>query len=173
MKVGSLLLVLLFASCAIFKGDKKKNLTIRGKIEVHKPYCGGAKPTPEMEKGFLEAYANAKFYVKTSMNNEKNKETILTFTTTESGTYNIKLKKGTYLIIPEDKTMSFEDYKNKYSQPSDKFLQYIGDEAARKIYETADFTLTVEKEGEHNFIHKTKCFAGMNPLVKYVGPSPQ
>ncbi len=172
MRILVILSLTFLSSCAIFKGKKQK-VVVKGIIEIHKPYCGGAKPTEEMSKGTKEAYSNATFYVKSAMNNDSKKETVLTFTTDEKGNYSIKLKKGSYFVIHEDKVLSFEKYVEKNKQTNNKFLEYIGDKDAKKEYEHVDFLLNIQENKEFNYAYKTKCFSGLNMLLKYVGPLPQ
>lgn len=168
-----LLLVLLYTnSCAVFK--KIDNLVeITGKVEIHTPYCGGAKPTPEVEKGTLSPYANQLFYVKTVMNNDKGKLTVTTFKTDENGLFSFKVKKGNYVILHEDKVLTFDAYKGKFSTTTERFLKYVGDEAAKQIYESADFALEANESKLMNFKYQSRCFSLMNPLLKYVGPLPR
>ncbi|MFN5417470.1 MAG: hypothetical protein ACK5B9_10465 [Flavobacteriia bacterium] len=171
MKFFILLSISLLASCAMFK-SKNSKYQVSGKIEIHKPYCGGAKPTPEIAKGEFEPYANATFYVKTQMNNDKKLETVLKFKTDSKGNYKFKIKKGTYVVVHEDKMLSFEQYKEKYSKPVDQLLEYVGDKEAKEHYERLDFSIDVQGKKDFSYTYQTKCFCGMNPLMKYIGPKP-
>jgi hypothetical protein len=159
-------------SCFVSK-NKLDTITVKGKIDIHKPLCGGMKPNEEMSNGFFEPYSNATFYVKTKMNNDKNLETILTFNTDESGFYEFNIKQGVYVVIHEDKTLSLEKYIEKYSQTTTPFLEYIGDDLAKEAYEKHDFSLTVTERKEFNHTYKSQCFVGLNPLLKYNGPYPK
>lgn len=172
MKVFILLSIVLLSSCAIFKGKKDK-FVVTGKIEINKPYCGGAKPSEEMAKGTTEAYKNATFYVKTQMNNDKKLETVLKFTTDSKGNFKFKIKKGTYIVVHEDKLLTLEQFKAKYNKPTDQFQEYIGDKDAKNSFEKLDFTLDVQAKKEFSYVYKAKCFVGLNPLLRYIGPKPE
>lgn len=172
MKFLFVLTLILFSSCIIFK-NKKEIVVVKGKIEIHKPYCGGKFPTKEESKGFLEPYSNATFYVKKKMNNDPKLETVLTFKTDENGNYEFKIKKGSYIVIHEDKTLSFEDYVKKYNQKTNQFLEYIGDIPAKEVYQQADFSIDIQESKEFNYAYKTRCFVGLNPIMEYIGPAAQ
>jgi hypothetical protein len=164
--------IIILNSCFVLK-DKNDKITVKGKIEIHKPYCGGAKPDEEMLKGVYEPYSNSVFYLKKSMNNDKNLETILTFSTDENGFFEFIIEKGYYVVIHEDKTFSFERYVEKYDKSTNKYFEYIGDELARKEYESFDFEMDISENKEYNQVYKTRCFVGLNPLVRYNGPPPR
>jgi hypothetical protein len=164
--------LILLNSCFVLKAKNNK-INVKGKIEIHKPYCGGAKPDEEMLKGVYEPYSNSVFYLKKVMNNDKNLETVLTFTTDENGFFEFKTEKGYYVVIQEDKTLIFEKYVEKYGKSTNKFFQYIGDELARKEYERFDFEMEVSQKKEFNQVYKTRCFVGLNPLLRYDGPPPR
>lgn len=146
-------------------------VTAKGKIEIHRPYCEQGKPSdPEAVKGSSDPFPGATFYVKSQMNNDKRKETVLKFTTDDRGNYEFKIKKGTYIVIHEDKTLPFEAYVKKQGTSTDKFLRYIGDEEALKIYQRLDFSIDLQENKEFNYKYKTRCFTGTNHLLKYTGP---
>lgn len=172
MKLFFFISLILFSACSIFK-NKNGKVVVNGKIEIHKPYCGGAKPTPEMAQGTKEPYGNATFYVKTQMNNDKKTQTVLKFKTDKEGNYKFKIKKGTYIVIHEDKVLSFEQYKEKYGKSSDQYLEYIGDQNAKEQYEHLDFSIDIQSKKEYYYAFKTRCFSGLNPLLRYIGPKPE
>jgi hypothetical protein len=159
----------LLGSCAVLKG--KNTVTVKGKIEIHRPYCGQGKPSdPEAAKGSSEPFPLATFYVKAQMNNDKKKETVTKFKTDENGNYEFRIRKGTYVVIHEDKTLPFEEYVKKQGTSTDKFLQYIGDDEARKLYQRLDFSLDLQENKEFNYKYKTRCFSGTMHLLRYTGP---
>ncbi len=162
--------VLFLASCAVFKGGKN-TVTVSGKIEIHRPYCEQGKPSDaEAAKGSSEPFPLATFYVKSQMNNDTKQETVVKFTTDAEGHYSFKIKKGTYVVIHEDKTLPFDEYVKKQGTSTDKFLQYIGDDEARKIYQRLDFSLDLQSDKTFDYKYKTRCFAGTKHLLIYTGP---
>jgi hypothetical protein len=69
--------IILLASCGVKKNASSSE---EAKLETHKvsmliqfraPYCGGARPTPEMEKGTLHPMANKEFFIKASSSNHE------------------------------------------------------------------------------------------------------
>jgi hypothetical protein len=68
--------------------------TLNTQLTYIEPYCGGARPTPEMEKDAQtpRPYANRKVYVVS----EKRK--VDTLTTDDKGNITFKLKKGKYKV---------------------------------------------------------------------------
>ena len=145
-------------------------VTVKGKIEIHRPYCGKGTPSEAEANGSSEPFPMATFYVKSQMNNDKKQETVTTFKTDAHGNYEFRIKKGTYVVIHEDKTLPFGEYVKKQGTATDKFLQYIGDDEARKIYQRLDFSLDLQENKEFNYKYKTRCFTGTNHLLRYTGP---
>ncbi|TNE56100.1 MAG: hypothetical protein EP338_00610 [Bacteroidetes bacterium] len=171
MKFLIILSALSLVSCGIFRSKNK--LAVSGKIEIHHPYCGGAKPTQEMLKGTMEAYKNTSFLVKTQMNNHKKKGTIARFQTDETGAFSVHLPgPGTYFLIHEDKTLSFADFVSKYKVEK-QHQSYVGDEMAKKAYEQADAQFEVQEGKDVQIVIRSRCFVGLNPLMKYTGPQPE
>lgn len=160
------------SSCGLIK-NKKNFAIVKGKIEIHKPYCGGAKPNEEQLKGYFEPYSNSTFIIKKQMNNDKELETISSFSTNENGEFELKIPKGKYIVIHEDKVLSFDQYIQKLSKTTDKFLKYIGDKDAKMQFESIDFFLEVEGDKTFQYAFKSRCFSGINPLLRYDGPKPQ
>ena len=109
MKLILLSVLFLLGSCALFK--PKNTNPVKGTIEIHTPYCGGAKPTIEMAKGSLNPYANTVFFVKTHLNNKLKKHTVDQIKTDENGNFELSVPgEGTYFLMHEDKLRSFEEF---------------------------------------------------------------
>jgi hypothetical protein len=159
------------SSCGLGK-KKPVSFKVTGKIEVHKPYCGGARPNPDQLKGYFEAYPNTTFYIKKSMNNDPKLETVAQFTTDENGAFSIEIPAGNYIGIHADKVLSFDDYVEKLGKTTDKFFEYIGEKDAKFQHQHIDFILDVQADKTFNYAYKSKCFTGLNPLIKYTGPKP-
>ena len=171
MKVFFLISIVFLISCSLFKKKTDDNIVI-GTVKVHKPYCGGARPSPEMEKGTYMPFKNTSFIVKTSMANDPKTNTVATFITDENGEFKINLKPGKYVVIHEDKALPFDKYVLKYNKPT-TYMQYVGDKEAKNIYEMYDCQFIVEENKAVEVILKSKCFVGTNFCLKYTGPLPQ
>jgi hypothetical protein len=165
----SLIFLFLSLSCASLK---KQGTQKTGKIVIHKPYCGGAKPTYEASLGTTVPYANAMFYVKTVMNNDIKKATVAKIITDASGEFKVKLKPGTYILIHEYKTLSLSEFTNKYNKPV-HFQEFVGEKEAKMEFERPDAEFTLNENNSIEITYNSKCFVGLNPLLKYTGPLPQ
>lgn len=168
MKIIFLILVLSIISCASMK---KKDPSVTGKVSIHQPYCGGAKPSPEVSKGKYYPYKNATFLIKTKMSND-DKNVVAKITTDDKGEFKTKLDPGTYIVFHEDKALTFEEFVKKYNTPSTN-QAYIGEKDAKTQYETSDMGIVVEENKPIEITYQAKCFVGINPLVKYTGKMPQ
>lgn len=87
-KLNLLLLVLL----PLFVAAQK--ITVKIEIKHHKAYCGGMRPSEEMEAELskLKPLANTKFII------VRNKKIVKTLTTDSEGVLSCRLKKGDYKI---------------------------------------------------------------------------
>jgi hypothetical protein len=168
MKVIFYLFMLTIVSCASLK---KQEPTHSGVVIIHQPYCGGARPTPEIAKGTTSPYKNATFLIKTKMSND-DKHLVEKIKTDEIGAFKTNLKSGNYIVIHEDKTLSFEDYVKKYNTPSNN-QSYVGDKDAKIQYEAPDIELVVVENQKIELIYNAVCFIGINRLLKYTGKLPQ
>lgn len=103
MKIVFLISIVTIVACA---STKKQGTEFSGKVQIHQPYCGGAKPSPEVAKGTYSPYKSATFLIKTSMSNDE-KNIVAKITTDEKGEFKANLKPGSYVVIHQDKTLSF------------------------------------------------------------------
>lgn len=171
MKIAWIGILLVLFCSASFK--PKNKLQIEGQIIIHHPYCGGAQPTKEMEKGIDEPFANATFYVKSKLNNARYKKTVAVIKTDAEGKFQFRVKKpGTYYIVGAGKVQSLSGFIKQYNKPSE-FLKYIGDEQAAVLYKQADAQIDIQSDNKSNIVIQAKCFSGINPLLVYTGPLPQ
>jgi hypothetical protein len=159
---------ILLYSCGMNKKNPVNHLVpIQMQFQVHKPYCGGARPTPEMEKGELIPLSNQIFCMKLGNNDSY---FFCELETNDEGFISpIEIKPGTYELYREQKSQSFESFK-EYYRTTDTLFQYIGDKDAKIEFEKPDFILSVEKDSTFNFVVQSKCYVGLNPLIKYIGP---
>ena len=112
-KLINLLFVFLFVltSC---KG------TLDLSAHVHVPYCGGAEPTPEMAKGYLQPMDSV--FLK-KVKSQKMKLVLLDI----NGFAQIKLPKGDYDLFHKTKGLSIEEFKKLYLPTNNKWYTYKGD----------------------------------------------
>jgi len=89
-------------------------------VMIHKPYCGGARPTPEMEKGFDIAQANQTFYVYIN-ERPKKKEDYIEVKTNNTGRFDLELaESGTVHILRPEKLGSL----NEFIENNTSYKQY-------------------------------------------------
>ncbi len=93
MKVSKKNLLLAIIGSALFSCSQKKLVSTQ--ITFMQPYCGGARPTPEMQADAQKAkpYSNKTIVV------VSNKGKVDSAKTTAEGTFKINLKPGTYRLF--------------------------------------------------------------------------
>jgi hypothetical protein len=158
-------------------GTKRKNKAmaeheITGVIQIHQPYCGGARPTEEMMQGTNSPVSETTFYIKKGTTHNRSESVYKTVKTKEDGTFSIRLPQGEYVMLSEQKLLSFEEYK-KATEIRSTYMEYLGDDCSRLNHESADFLLKVSKDSSVVFTYKSRCQVGTNPCYRYIGPKPQ
>lgn len=165
MKYLSILILIVLTSCS----SQKVTLF----METWKPYCGGAKPTPEIAKGTSRPFKNEKVILY-KMNVDSKSYTIEKWITLDSiGKWNGKLKAGSYQVFRGDKLLSIEEIQQKFRKPDSEMYAFVGIEYLKSWKETADFTFEVKDETTVSITLNEKCFVGLNPCMEYIGPKPR
>lgn len=142
-------------------------------IETWKPYCGGAKPSPEMSKGTRTPFANEKV-VLYKMNDDSKSYMLEKWITLDStGKWNGKLKIGSYQVFRGDKMLSIEEIQQKFRKPDNEMYAFVGIEYLKSWKETPDFTFEVKNEASVSITLRENCFVGLNPCLEYIGPKPR
>jgi hypothetical protein len=142
-------------------------------VEVYKPYCGGAKPTPEMAKGSKIPFSNEKIAVYIKNSDETLTPVFLKWIVLDSfGKWKGSLKSGSYNLFRFEKTLSFTELEKKYRAPDNEMYGFVGEEKIIQWKETPDYTLEVSKETIVTITLSEKCFVGLNPCMEYIGPKP-
>jgi hypothetical protein len=172
--IVSFLTLFLFSKCGINKPvvHSEKEIRIEGSIQVHSPYCGGAYPTPEMEKGYDEPVKNASYTV--CVGTELNAKTVKlkTFETSETGEFLLNLSPGIYMIVNPDKFLPLHEFKKKNSLVYNQFTKVNEDACFEKWKNTPDFLLQVVADTQVVWTYQKRCFVGNNPCLTYEGPLP-
>ncbi len=146
--------------------SSKKTITVKGVIKHHTPYCGGAYPTPEMEKGITKPFANHSMFVVEK--NSQKRNAVAQFTTDDKGNFSVTLPIGEYDVYGNHKKGSFKDFVSKNS--SGKFLVLKDTECLKKWYNTPEFSINSQKDTIIEFTYSSRCYSGLNPCLKYIGP---
>lgn len=132
---------------------------------VHVPYCGGAKPTPEMEKGRLDPMDTV-FVTRSFLKKQKTIQVPLDI----NGCTHIKLRKGKYSLFHKHKLLSVEEFNKLYRPANNKWYSYKGDSCLFKYMSNSDAEFEVLKKTELKVIVKSRCYTGINPCIDYSGP---
>ena len=139
-------------------------------VEKWKPYCGGAKPTEEMSKGLKTPFSGEKFklYFKGKAASEK------IISLDENGNWKGKIPKNVSCEIYRlDKTISLDELRKKYTKELGKFYTVIEDKEIILWQNQADFIIPIVTKKPVSFDIQDKCFVGLNPCIRYIGPLPQ
>jgi hypothetical protein len=142
--------------------------------DIYKPYCGGARPTEEQEKGLVITASNTVFIVFDLSNNQK--KAVKNIELDSNGNYFGEFKVGYYALKQVEKSWSIETLKKYYSVMDTINYRYAGDKKITIWKEQLDYVFEVKKEtakSTNNFTMKENCFVGLNPCFEYIGPKPR
>ncbi|MFY7669274.1 MAG: hypothetical protein ACOVQG_11040 [Crocinitomicaceae bacterium] len=165
MKPFFYLFLLLLTSCTAQK--------VSVFMEVYKPYCGGAKPTPEIAKGIRTPFSNEKVAFFKMSNDLKSFDFEKWIQLDSLGNWNGKLKQGTYIVFRSDKMLTIEEIEKKFRKPDSELYAFVGIKQLETWKATADFTFEVKDETNVSITLSEKCFVGLNPCMEYIGPKPR
>lgn len=166
MKLFNLLFLVLLTSCTAQK--------VAVHVEVFKPYCGGAKPTPEMARGERTPYSNQKIAVFRRSIDKDSAPILVKWIDLDSlGKWIGPLKPGTYDLYRSDKILSIEEIEQKYRKQDNEIYAFVGEEKLRIWKSTPDFTMEVKEKSTVKIELTEKCFVGLNPCMEYIGPKPR
>ncbi|MEY4603772.1 MAG: hypothetical protein RIT43_1064 [Bacteroidota bacterium] len=163
------MVALLLSSCSILK-PKEDGIAVAIHGTVHKPYCGGARPSPDVAAGYYEPLNNQSFKVyqgkSFSVDLKENSE----FTFDQEGNVSLNLNPGTYFFVQSDKLLPLDKFMEKYAvAPSDHYV--VKDEGCFNEWKnTVDLYLDVKNDTLVEFRQKARCWVGTNPCLVYVGP---
>ncbi len=163
------IIISLSAGCRTNKNNNqtssKKQITISGVIKYHRPYCGGAAPSPEQENGKTTKFANHKMFVTEA--NTKERKIVKEFTTDANGHFSIKLPAGKYNFFGGHKILPFDEFVAQNSGGGNIVLK--SSECLKNWYNTPEFVVNSAKDTTVNFTYSEKCFTKLNPCLEYQG----
>jgi hypothetical protein len=165
MKPFFYLFLLLLTSCTAQK--------VSVFMEVYKPYCGGAKPTPEIAKGIRTPFSNEKVAVFKMSDDLKSFDFEKWIQLDSLGNWTGKIKQGTYVVFRSDKMLTIEEIKQKFQKPDSELYAFVGIKQLETWKATVDFTFEVKDETNVSITLSEKCFVGLNPCMEYIGPKPR
>lgn len=140
---------------------------------IHKPYCGGARPTEEQAQGITIAASKMVFSVFEQLGAEQ--KFIKNIFLDENGDYNGDLKEGQYYLKRIEKTWEIPAINAHYLVFDTLFYRPKGEKAITQWRTEADASFDTKKgklKLEVNIPLTEKCFVGLNPCIEYIGPKP-
>lgn len=167
-----ILAVLFLSSCRLFhKNRSDKDLkTVKLHGTVHKPYCGGAKPTDEVAAGYYESMKSEKFNIVQGTEYKQGMKIYQEFTFDESGNIDLLLEKGDYMIIRADKFLPLEEFMSMNGPYEEKNYRVKESDCFKKWQNTVDLHFKVVNDTVIEMRQKAKCWVGTNPCLEYTGP---
>ena len=165
-------LFVFFMSVYFISSCQSYHIQLHG--DIYKPYCGGAKPTEEQEKGLVIAASNRVYYVFDFLHNPD--KVLKKIELDSNGNYFGEFKVGHYALRQVEKSWSIETLKKYYSVLDTVNYRYAGDKKVTLWKERLDYVFEVKEEtskSTYNFVLKERCFVGLNPCFEYIGPKPR
>jgi hypothetical protein len=163
MKTTLFILTLFLYSCSA----QKVNLS----FSTQTPYCGGAKPSPEMAAGRKEPCSK----LKVALVKEGGTKIYKWLTLDADGMWIGDLTPGNYLIFQEDKFLTTEELIKKHNLIDSELYRFNGITCLEKWKKEADFQFSFDENWSSvsEFIFKAKCQIGLKPCLEYIGPKVQ
>lgn len=143
-------------------------------VESWRPYCGGAKPTPEVERGIRTPFSGEKIAAfRRNYENSNPPVLVKWLELDEAGKWSGCLKPGVYEFYRSDKILSLDEIEKKYRLPDNENYAFVGNAKLNKWKTTPDYTIAIKKKTELKITLIEKCFVGLNPCMEYIGPNPK
>lgn len=134
MRLKTGLIIFLFSGCACFA--QKKQVTVN--ITYTQPYCGGARPSKEIE----EESRKARPYAKKKIMIVPEKGKACSAKTSATGELKLKLKPGTYKL--------FEDWRYYKRSPNGGALSDFDTECLKTEWQRELFVITVTETNQES-----------------------
>jgi hypothetical protein len=176
MKYLVLCLPILFACVTASKGSKS-NINLSEKLNVNILmqtnflHCGGAPPPRGGFPNQFNPLGEQIFYIKSGTTIDHNWQEAIKLSTDENGLDTLQLNAGSYILVHEDKLLSFDAFREKKRNKSTYFEESSTD-CFTLWHNTPDFIFNVSADTNLVITLKQKCFVGSNPCLKYTGPLP-
>jgi hypothetical protein len=137
---------------------------------VHKPYCGGAKPSPDAADGYDEPMSGHTFNIFQGTKYSLDLPVIGEFTFDQEGKTTLKLSPGNYMIMHADKLLPLNEFMTKYGVAWNENYKIKDSGCFDEWKNTADLCLQVSNDTLIEFKQKARCWVGTNPCMEYIGP---
>ena len=168
-------LILAFAifslsSCGILSKKESGLIEVQLLGTVHKPYCGGAKPSPDVEKGYYESMKFEKFHVLKGTAFTGDNELVKKIELDEAGKATLNLEPGDYLLVHADKFLSIDEFMAENGPVQPVHYNVKDKSCFQEWMKNPDLTFKVSSDTIIEMRVKAKCWVGTNPCIEYVGP---
>lgn len=169
-----------FLSCGTEKSASNKSVIhVQLLFQQHTPYCGGAYPTPEQERGEITPIQNQEYAIyrassDTVKHNAKHKP-LLVMRTNEKGEIALELPVGLYYAVYIDKTLSFDLFYAKHKRESNDYLHSADLTCYQDWYARPEMRFKVPADAQivrSSVVLQSACFTGLHPCLGWVGPMP-
>lgn len=163
------ILLIGLSSCKVLNSQNTKKISFA--FMVHKPYCGGARPTAELGKGYDEPLANKKYivYKGDSVNAQSKKVGILQLNGDGIGT--LTLQPGKYILMDEEKSLPLKEFIALKTSLFKENYEISSTACFEEWQHEPDLLIEILPETtkiEHVF--SSNCWTGMTNCVRYTGP---
>lgn len=170
--ISFILLTLVLTGCSLLQKNTEdttlKTVSIHG--TVHKPYCGGAKPNPDIAAGYYESMKYEKFSILKGTEFKEGMEIVKEIALDESGNVVVELEVGDYMFVRADKFLSLDEFMAANGPFEEENYKVKEPECFVTWKNTVDLYLKVEGDTTVEFREKAKCWVGTNPCLEYTGP---
>lgn len=165
-------LIVLITACGVVpKEEENPNLkTVNIHGTVHVPYCGGAKPSPDVAAGYYESMKFEKFNLIKGREFKEGMDVFQEVSMDEGGNVTLHLEKGEYMLIKSNKYLPLDQYIKENGPLEEENFKILGDDCFKKWKNTVDMYFTVSGDTIIELRQKSKCWIGTNPCIEYVGP---
>ena len=137
---------------------------------VHKPYCGGARPNQAVAAGYNEPLNNEKFNILKGTSFTEGMEIYKEISLDDEGNAVFSLPIGDYMLIRADKYLSLEAFMKKNAPMEDKNFNVKGEDCFKTRKNTPEMYFTIVNDTTIELLQKAKCWVGINECIEYVGP---
>jgi len=159
------------------KTRKDEGVNIQIAITSTASYCGGARPTAEMESELAtpKPLPNVEVFIRAGNTQDHQQAVFVSAVSDERGLISLMLPPGTYSVVTKEKN-SDSKYKELLEQYANETEEWsaIDVDCLKKWLRTPDLVLTVSEDGIREYtlnIHQP-CFWRSVPCANYKGPFP-
>ncbi len=162
-----------FSACGVVSkeanmGDNLKKVAIHA--TVHKPYCGGAKPSPDVAAGYYESMKFEKFKLFKGENFSSGMQELQDVDLDEGGNITLMLAPGSYFLMRADKLLTLDEFISMNGPFEEKNFEMMDKSCFQNWKNTPDLVFKVVNDTLIEHRVKGKCWVGTNPCLKYTGP---